>query len=258
MAEENNFWNEVMIAETLHYHDGCGKYVRGKVMENVFDDRTKYVFLPIGLVGNWTKYDLPGYGDNGQYWSGAKILKNIEEGIPFRPQSTSIFECEDFIARAADNTIIIDPGNLPLIDTRCPTPTEEMQKIIELHEFTEAIRQSLTPERVWNEDYKELYLTQLAEAKSLIDQAAAKFLPHLEGAIPTIVFSVQDGVGTVGGISGSANVVVVNFDNDDREADIEEMLTPERIDGDDESLESALKGGRAYLKMTRDPSKFPL
>jgi len=115
--EHDRFYASLKPGQTVHYHNGFQSWVRCTVV--VKDGQN--VLLPIALVGNWSKIDLPKRLQDGSIRLGYHCEK-ISNGETMTPNASNIVE---HTCKPRDG---VDPSKLAPIDLSVPDMTEE-QKI---------------------------------------------------------------------------------------------------------------------------------
>ena len=113
----DDWWNSRTYGETVHYHGGFGQFVRGIVVER--DGEKK--MLPVALVGNWSKTDLPYRRHDGTvYYSyHVKKIRFPDDDSAMQPHESNMWESPSFSRRNVD-----DPSSLESIDLSDPAPLE--------------------------------------------------------------------------------------------------------------------------------------
>lgn len=108
MFDDNDtWWNDRRLGETIHYHNGFGEYVRGIVVKKA----GKKTFMPMALVGNWNSRDLPRRKENGEvvYGHHAAKIRFPSHNSCWRPSTTCIFEHPEFVGdRNNDPTVMTE------------------------------------------------------------------------------------------------------------------------------------------------------
>ncbi len=134
------FFAQLTPGSVVHYHSGHGSFVRCKVT----DGRQ---LLPIALVGEWSKHDLPRYMNTGEVYPGYHV-KQIQEQKTFRPNASNIYEFKPGNHK-------VDPTNLPVINTTLPPLAQEQQdkaaQYRKLETIQHLVKQHLEPEVIFEQ-----------------------------------------------------------------------------------------------------------
>ncbi len=134
----NEFWASRKVSEIVHYHNGFGQYVRGEIVR--VDDQNK--MMPIALVGNWSKHDLPRRQSDGSvfYSYHVKKIRFPGEDSSFQPNDSNVWESKNFSKPMGPNRDF-DPVTAKPIDLSDPAPLEG--DVAETARY-EALRMKLT------------------------------------------------------------------------------------------------------------------
>ncbi|MEG4416971.1 hypothetical protein Q5692_40320, partial [Microcoleus sp. C2C3] len=166
-----NFWSIREIGETLHYHDGFQRYVRGRVTEGVNrQGEVGKLLLPLALVGNWAEHDLPRWYPNGTYRHGNSMVQYIAEANSWQPNETCIYEymLSRGTARGAD------PRTMNAIDLSRPKPTPEQFEAAQLLALVDKVRTLASGNQASIEDFAAHYRSQLKAIHKAIGDAATE------------------------------------------------------------------------------------
>lgn len=90
-SEADEFWEAQEIGTVLHYHDGFGKYVRGRVAYVVTDGEGRNELVPTDLVGKWDDRDLVSWNAWGEINEGYHVRK-IKDENSWQPSPTCVYE----------------------------------------------------------------------------------------------------------------------------------------------------------------------
>lgn len=111
--KHGDFYAGLKVGQIVHYFNGFKEFVRCEVVEGTKEDmealaicqaerdraKAEKMLKPIALVGEWREWDLR---------PDSYHVRGIEEGRPFKPNVTCIYEAEDYAARKRS----IDPRGL--------------------------------------------------------------------------------------------------------------------------------------------------
>jgi hypothetical protein len=141
--ESDQFYARLKPGEIVHYDNGFEDYVRCRV-EVAKETTTQYkkgenMLVPIALVGNWQKHDLPRRYENGDIYLGYNAEK-ILQASPFHPHASSIYENPAF----AKERKKLDPRKLDPIDLTVPPMTPEQEKTAKLWKKVEEIEKFIS------------------------------------------------------------------------------------------------------------------
>lgn len=131
MSKIDAWYDKIPLGAIVHYDNGFGQYVRCRVvMGTTVHSAGKSVkcLLPIALVGNWYKNDLPHRRLTGELVKGYHA-ERIEKGEMFRP--STVYEV---------NPHGPDPKNMPALDLTVPEATPEQVERMRLNKAIEEIR----------------------------------------------------------------------------------------------------------------------
>ena len=134
LADDSDaWWEDRAEGSIVHYHNGFGQYVRGRIM--TVDGETQ--MLPIALVGKWDEHDLVSWTAWGEVRMGYHA-QEIEDGETMRPHASNMYECPNFSGPrgqfAGEN-----PRELDALDL---TPPERGPNEVAYHEAI-ALRNSI-------------------------------------------------------------------------------------------------------------------
>jgi hypothetical protein len=127
----DDFWANQKVGAVLHYHNGHGNYVRGKVIEVNGEKKLR----PLAMVGLWKPMDLPQRRPNGEIYypyNPNKIVNATDEDAAWQPSESCVFESPTFCPPGT----MFDPGDprkLEPIDLTVPdmTPAEQSEALME-------------------------------------------------------------------------------------------------------------------------------
>jgi len=85
-AKTDDWWAQAE-GTIVHYDNGFGDYVRGKIVTHEGEKQ----MLPIALVGNWKSHDLVNRNTDGSLRYGYHA-KRVINGEPFRPNASNMVE----------------------------------------------------------------------------------------------------------------------------------------------------------------------
>lgn len=162
-----DFWSERTPGETLHYHDGFGRFVRGVVVVGEADGRRTHVIKPTALVGDWER-DLPRWTDAGFLIEGGYWVRKIGEGDTFQPHPSCIWESAEFAG--AGGRAISDPTNLPANDLRVPQPTEDQAEAARLRDVMVRIKNVLGGDLQGIKNYPAEYRRRLDAVSKILSK----------------------------------------------------------------------------------------
>lgn len=92
MERAEDFYDELEVGSTVHYHNGFGSFVRCEVVKAPDDEACVHAqegdtcLRPVALVGNWREHDL----QHDSYH-----VEEIREGRLFKPSASNIYENPD-------------------------------------------------------------------------------------------------------------------------------------------------------------------
>ena len=134
MDQTADFYGSLQEGAIVHYHNGFNQYVRCRVVT----EDGEHMLLPIALVGEWQKWDLPKRNPDGEIYLGYHA-KSIVEKRTMQPHGSNVFESPQFARLNA-----IDPTHLPALSLEVPELDEKQAKraglvkaIRELHDILE-------------------------------------------------------------------------------------------------------------------------
>jgi hypothetical protein len=140
--ESDKFYAGLKEGQIVHYDNGFESYIRCRVVRADIDrDKIRVrkgenVLVPIALVGNWRKHDLPTRYRNGQVYLGYNA-ETIDKGEPMHPHATSIYENPNFANKERKT---LDPRKLDPIDLTVPPMTPDEEKTAKLWQKVEEIK----------------------------------------------------------------------------------------------------------------------
>lgn len=123
------FYLSLKEGDIVHYHNGFNQFVRCRITKNKD-------LLPIALVGNWRKHDLPKRNFDGQIIL-PHYARCVINGEAFKPNATNIYEYPLFKK-------LVDPTTLPETDLSVPEQTEEEKKISKVWVSIQEIQQQIS------------------------------------------------------------------------------------------------------------------
>lgn len=112
-VKHDKFYASLKEGDIVHYHNGFKSYVRCKVDSNK-------ELVPVALVGNWHRNDLPTRMLDGaiQYpYYSRKIL----EKEAFKPNALNVYENPDYAGKVVQD----DPAEMKEINLDLPEPTDQ-------------------------------------------------------------------------------------------------------------------------------------
>jgi hypothetical protein len=114
-ARDNHdkFYSSLNEGDIVHYHNGFKSYVRCKVSSNK-------ELIPIALVGNWQRGDLPNRTLDGtiQY---SYYPRQIVDKKAFKPNALNIYENPRYVGKIIED----DPAVMEEINLKLPEPTDQ-------------------------------------------------------------------------------------------------------------------------------------
>ena len=136
-ATTDNWWEQQTEGTIVHYSNGFGEYVRGKIVTHEGEKQ----MLPIALVGNWKSYDLVNRSADGSLRYGYHAGRVIN-GEPFRPNASNMVEFPGHKVRGDD------PRTLPAIALTPPGVSEAEAKLAATMRLHQAVVAALAFEPV--------------------------------------------------------------------------------------------------------------
>lgn len=133
------WWNARKIGEIVHYHNGFGQYVRGRIVWEVTPECPdgRNVMVSTGLVGNWRDYDLPRIDAAGNLQE-SHYVREIREARTMQPNYSNMVEAVGVREGKGD-----DPRGKPAIDLTPPKANAEQTEAARLSEICEQVLSSL-------------------------------------------------------------------------------------------------------------------
>lgn len=122
MANDHvSWWQSRKIGETVHYDNGFGQYVRGRIVWEVTEQAPEghNVMVPEALVGNWRSHDLPHYNAAG-YLVESYHVRQIRDGKTMQPNYSNMVEARGVRPGKGE-----DPRGREAIDLTPPAITDE-------------------------------------------------------------------------------------------------------------------------------------
>lgn len=113
--DSNSFFERQVPGTVLHYHNGFSSYVRCLVTEDK-------KLLPVSLVGEWQKFDLPKRHVDGSIYYGYNAEGIMKKRV-FRPHASNVYE---YSPKG------LNPISFPPVSLDVPEMTEEQNRIAEL------------------------------------------------------------------------------------------------------------------------------
>lgn len=133
-AVGDNFYENLAVGTTVHYHNAFNKFVRCTVSAD-------HRLLPIALVGAWDKTDLPYRLPNGKIYYPYHSLSIMEKKL-FQPHHSNIYEFEGTSLRFKT-----DPRSLPALSLDVPDMTEEQARMARAWACVEELQNILANRR---------------------------------------------------------------------------------------------------------------
>lgn len=169
--------------EVVHHHDGFGQYVRCVVIDELNDE--PLVLRPLGIVGDWRPFNLPGYTDSGAIRQGSFCVQRVIKKEPFKPNMQTIYESPGFVppnGPARD----LDPRDLPTISLEMPEPTAEQLEASKLLDVVQSLQDMVKwPDRQVT-DFVETYRSQIEAVRDLINSPEVEALLENETLRPRL------------------------------------------------------------------------
>ena len=126
--EHDSWWHARKIGETVHYSNGFGQFVRGRIIHEISEEFPdgRNVMVCEALVGKWRAHELPHYDAAGQLQEGTYARYIREGGHTMQPNFSNMVEAVG--VRDGEE----DPLGMPAINLTSPTPTAEQAEAARL------------------------------------------------------------------------------------------------------------------------------
>lgn len=138
MDENDRYYRNLKVGETLHYHDGFDRFVRCVVVVHEGKQKLKRV----ALVGDWKLPDLPKRRYNGDIDFGYHA-ERVLKGELFDPHYSNIYESPGFTRKD-----VHDPRSMKPVKLDVPPMTPEHQVAASYWKILERIREFTDPSTV--------------------------------------------------------------------------------------------------------------
>lgn len=124
LSDHDQYYASLSVGQIVHYNNGFQQYIRCRVVYGKDKDgRDGNVLLPIALVGNWGRHDLPRRMRDGSICLGYHA-KQIVENDTFTPNYSSIVESPSYRKHGDEPTATVI-AELPPVDLTLPEMTAE-------------------------------------------------------------------------------------------------------------------------------------
>lgn len=110
--KHNDYYSSLKEGDIVHYHNGFKAYVRCKVHNKEL--------MPIALVGNWQRGDLPSRMVDGTI-NNPYYSRKIIEKQTFKPNAANIYESPHYAGKIIEK----DPAEMEEINLTLPEPTDQ-------------------------------------------------------------------------------------------------------------------------------------
>lgn len=180
-SEHDSWWNSRKIGEIVHYHNGFGQYVRGRIVWEVTEEcpAGRNAMVPTELVGNWRDYDLPRIDAGGNLHESYHV-RQIREGKAMQPNYTNMVEAVGVREGKGE-----DPRGKPAIDLTPPQPDQEQTEAARLMAIRQQVLAALAVEPDPERPYSEVLRAALIEAQGIAARADIGIDRHLSGRPPS-------------------------------------------------------------------------
>lgn len=165
-SEHDSWWNARKIGEIVHYHNGFGQYVRGRIVWDVSEEfpNGRNAMIPTELVGNWRPYDLPHFNAAGNLVE-SHYVRKIREAETMQPNYSNMVEAVGVREGKGE-----DPRGKPAIDLTPPETDAGQQETARLFELRQNVIAMLTVS-VSADKYGEALRKALQDARDLLVNA---------------------------------------------------------------------------------------
>lgn len=165
-SDHDKWWAARKTGETVHYRNGFGQFVRGRIVFVVTDEypNGRNVMLPTALVGKWQAHDLPHYDAAGNLREGHFAKKINETGETMQPNYSNMVE----VVGVRDNDT--DPRGQPALDITRPQRNAEQVEAARLEAIKRHVLAALNDVRhVPDQPYSETLRNALKLARNVLD-----------------------------------------------------------------------------------------
>ena len=133
--EAEDAWAALQVADTVHYDNGHGCFVRCEIVTEAGEK----TLLPVALVGNWGVHELRGLVADDATVRYRTYAQKIIDGGTFKPGVQSLVESSVYRRSPA-----VDPATLPALEIFTPQVTDDDRVFAALYAAVKDAEQALT------------------------------------------------------------------------------------------------------------------